>query len=92
METLISNSLQAVAFAHHQEFHELDHTDPNWSLWYAAWLLNESEVSDILTPHFGVSQLSALLHRLDGRHKHAYDKHVWADLFATEIAPHVSQE
>jgi len=86
MEQLISSALEAAAFSHHQEFHDLNHTDPNWSDWYAQWLLEESEISDLLSPHFGIEQLSAFLHKLDGRYQHSYQEHAWCDLYAQQIA------
>ena len=92
MQQNISQALQAVDFSYRQEFHDLDHTDPNWSMWYAQWLLNDSEISELLAPYFGENQLAHMLHRLDGKYTSHYADESWCNLFATEIAAHIEDQ
>jgi|GEM_PF-6622760 len=86
MNQILADALQAGEFAYQQEFHDLDHTDPNWATWYATYLLEQSEVSELLVPYFGIQQLSDLLHSLHGRYQHSYNDHKWPTLYSNEIA------
>jgi hypothetical protein len=44
----ISALLQEAAEAHHVVYRIVDGDDPDWASWYADWLLNLSELPDLL--------------------------------------------
>ncbi len=92
MKSIISSALQAAEFSYQQEFHDLNHSDPNWSAWYANWLLSESEITDLLTPYFGINQLANVLNKLDGKYRSDYSNTLWSNLFAAEIANHIREQ
>lgn len=44
----ISNLLQEAAGTHHRVFRIVDGADDDWASWYADWLLNLSELPQLL--------------------------------------------
>jgi hypothetical protein len=57
----IADLLHEVAETHHIVYRITDGDDPDWASWYADWLLNLSELPDLL----GVSPVrSHLIHAL----------------------------
>ena len=47
-EATVANLLQEVAETHHRVYRITDGADDDWASWYAEWLLNLSELPDVL--------------------------------------------
>jgi hypothetical protein len=64
----VAELLHEAAETHHAVYRITDGDDPDWASWYADWLLDLSELSDILGARPVRSHLVHALVELDRRH------------------------
>ena len=63
--TQIAELLHEAAETHHIVYRIVDGNDPDWASWYSDWLLNLSELPDLLGTKPIRSELVHTLVRLD---------------------------
>jgi hypothetical protein len=77
--TAIAAVLRDAAELHHAVWRDTDGEDPDWASWYADWLLDHSDLPDLLGTTPVRSHLVHALVDLDRRH--AAEDH-WEDAYA----------
>jgi hypothetical protein len=81
----ISELLHEAAETHHVVYRIVDGDDPDWASWYADWLLNLSELPDLLGSRPVRSELVYELVGLD-REFHAEKRDErWQDYYARRL-------
>jgi hypothetical protein len=81
----IADLLHEAAEAHHVVYRIVDGEDPDWASWYADWLLNLSELPDLLGAKPVRSELVYTLVRLDKEYTAARPSERWEDVYAREL-------
>jgi hypothetical protein len=84
----IAALLQEASETHHTVYRITDGDDPDWASWYADWLVNLSELPQLLgtTPVRG--ELTWLLVSLDREYARTNPGPRWAQWYADRIAGH----
>ena len=80
----ISALLHEAAETHHRVFRITDGTDEDWATWYADWLVNLSELPDLLGVTPTRAELTYVLFKLDREFK----GEGWEDHYATVLVRH----
>jgi hypothetical protein len=88
---LIATLLQEAAETHHRVFRISDGVDKDWASWYADWLLDLSELSDLLGARPVRSHLVHALVQLDRDHAAAAKDEPWPAFYATRMAEQFGQ-
>jgi hypothetical protein len=86
----ISQLLHEAAETHHRVYRIADGEDPDWASWYADWLINLSELPDLLGARPVRSELVYLLVGLDREFTAQSPPGRWEDYYAGRIAEHFS--
>lgn len=73
---------------HHLVYRIVDGDDPDWASWYADWLLNLSELPQILGTTPVRSELVWLLVTLDKEYTKAMPSVPWPQWYAERVAEH----
>jgi hypothetical protein len=81
----IAALLHEAAETHHVVYRIVDGDDPDWASWYADWLLNLSELPELLNTKPVRSELVFLLVRLDKEYTAANPSERWEDVYAREL-------
>jgi hypothetical protein len=84
----IAELLREVADLHHRVYRITDGADPDWASWYAAWLVDLSELPELLDQRPVRSELVYLLVLLD---KELTDQPVtepWEEYYARRVSQH----
>ena len=81
----IADLLHEAAETHHVVYRIVDGDDPDWASWYADWLLNLSELADLLNRKPVRSELVYLLVRLDKEYTATQPGEPWEDVYAREL-------
>ena len=84
----ISNLLHEAGETHHRVFRIVDGADDDWASWYADWLINLSELPDLLGPKPVRSELTFLLVSLDKQYTSEHPAEPWEDYYARRIIDH----
>jgi hypothetical protein len=84
-EARIAELLQEAAEAHHVVYRIVDGDDPDWASWYADWLLELSELSELLNTKPVRSHLVHALVELDREHGESASSERWQDAYARGI-------
>jgi hypothetical protein len=79
----VRDLLHEAAEVHHTVYRIVDGDDPDWASWYSDWLINLSELPEILGRKPVRSELTALLVRL-GREQAGSDD-PWEEAYAGAI-------
>jgi hypothetical protein len=87
----ISALLHEAGETHHQVFRIVDGVDPDWASWYADWLVNLSELPDLLGSKPVRSELVYLLVHLDKEYTAAAPEGRWEDFYARKLIDHLAQ-
>jgi hypothetical protein len=86
----IAALLHEAGETHHRVYRIVDGDDPDWASWYADWLLNLSELPQILGTTPVRSELVWMLVGLDKEYAEAGSDVPWPQWYATRIEDHFS--
>ena len=86
----IADLLHEASETHHVVFRITDGDDPDWASWYADWLLEHSELPDLLGTKPVRSELVYTLVRLDKEYTAAHPSERWEDVYARELVARFS--
>ena len=81
----IASLLQEAAETHHQVYRITDGSDDDWASWYATWLLDLSELPDLLDVRPVRSHLVAALAQLDREYTHEAIAEEWPAYYARRL-------
>jgi len=81
----IADLLHEASETHHVVFRITDGDDPDWASWYADWLLDHSELPDLLGTRPVRSELVYTLVRLDKEYTSSQPGGRWEDVYAREL-------
>ena len=84
-ERRIAALLHEAAQAHHVVYRITDGDDPDWASWYAGWLLELSELPELLSATPPRSHLIHALVELDRDDAARSPGERWEDLYAREL-------
>ena len=84
--TRIAELLHEAAETHHVVYRITDGDDPDWASWYADWLLDLSELPDLLGRRPVRSHLVHALVELDREYASQSRDERWEDWYATRLA------
>lgn len=84
----VSDLLQEVADLHHRVYRITDGEDADWPAWYAAWLVDLSELPDLLGRRPTRSELIHLLVDLDAEIAAGAAPEPWEQYYARRITEH----
>jgi hypothetical protein len=84
----ISELLHEASETHHRVFRIVDGADDDWASWYAWWLINLSELPDLLTVRPVRSELIYLLVSLDRQFTAEQPGEPWESYYARRILSH----
>ena len=82
----IAALLHEAAETHHVVYRIVDGDDPDWASWYADWLLNLSELPELLGAHPVRSHLVHALVELDRRFRDEHPEEPWETWYASRLA------
>ena len=88
--TRVAALLHEAGETHHVVYRIVDGDDPDWASWYADWLINLSELPEILGRAPVRSELVWMLVELDRSYAHASPDASWPDWYAERIVEHFS--
>ena len=81
----IADLLHEAAETHHIVYRIVDGDDPDWASWYADWLLDHSELPELLGTKPVRSELVYTLVRLNKEYTAAQPSERWEDVYAREL-------
>ena len=84
-EPTLANLLDEVAETHHRVFRITDGADDDWASWYADWLLNLSELPELLGFRPVRSHLVHALVQLDRDYADQNVEDPWAQYYARRL-------
>jgi hypothetical protein len=73
---------------HHTVYRIVDGDDPDWASWYADWLLNLSELPDLLAARPVRSELTWLLVQLGKDYEREQPSEPWPEWYAPRMVEH----
>ena len=86
----VCSLLHEAGETHHQVYRIVDGDDPDWASWYADWLLNLSELPQILDEKPVRSELVYWLVKLDKDYGEAKPDEAWEDFYADRLVSRFS--
>jgi hypothetical protein len=81
----IAGLLHEASETHHTVFRIVDGDDPDWASWYADWLLNLSELPELVPSRPVRSHLVHALVQLDRDYTAAGPAERWEDWYAARL-------
>jgi hypothetical protein len=81
----VADLLREASETHHTVYRIVDGDDPDWASWYADWLINLSELPQILGRSPVRSELVWLLVTLDREYTDAKPEPPWPQWYADRI-------
>lgn len=81
----IADLLHEAAETHHRVYRLVDGEDPDWASWYAAWLIDLSELPDLLGVKPVPSELVYVLVLLDKEYARERPAESWEQYYARRI-------
>jgi len=84
-ESRVAELLHEAAETHHVVYRITDGDDPGWASWYADWLLQLSELPDVLATRPVRSQLVHALVELDREYGAETREERWEDWYARRL-------
>ncbi len=88
--TKVSELLHEAGETHHQVFRITDGADEDWASWYSDWLVNHSELPEILGKDPVRSELTWMLVQLDKDYTSQDPQDSWEDWYAAQIVGHLA--
>jgi hypothetical protein len=86
----VSELLHEAAETHHVVYRITDGEDPDWASWYGDWLINLSELPDMLGRKPVRSELVYMLVALDKEYTEESPAERWEDHYARRLLDHFS--
>jgi hypothetical protein len=86
--TRIASLLHEAGETHHIVYRIVDGDDPDWASWYADWLINLSELGQILGTSPVRSELVWLLVTLDKDYTEVNPDAPWPEWYAERVIEH----
>ena len=86
----VSDLLHEAAETHHRVYRITDGEDADWASWYADWLLDLSELPDLLGSKPVRSRLVHALVQLDRDYTAAGLDESWEDWYADRLSDRIS--
>ena len=87
----ISDLLHQAAETHHVVYRSTDGDDPDWASWYSDWLVNRSELPELLDVPPVRSELTYMLVRLDKQYTSESPDEKFEDYYARGLLEHFRQ-
>lgn len=87
----VAGLLHEAAETHHQVFRITDGADSDWASWYSDWLVNLSELPQLLAMPPVRSELVYMLVRLDKDFGRERPSDSWEDYYASRLIDHFSK-
>jgi hypothetical protein len=87
----IAELLHEAGETHHRVYRIVDGDDPDWASWYADWLINLSELPQLLDTKPVRSELVWLLVQLDRDYTAAGPDDPWPHWYAQRVIEHLSR-
>jgi hypothetical protein len=84
----ISDLLHQSAETHHIVYRSTDGDDPDWASWYSDWLVNRSELPELLDVPPVRSELTYMLVRLDKKYTMESPDEKFEDYYARGLLEH----
>src|SRR5438477_11871015 len=85
----IAALLHEAGETHHLVYRIVDGEDPDWASWYADWLIEHSELPQILVQRPIRSELVWLLVQLDKDYRESAPQVPWPRWYAERITAHL---
>lgn len=86
--TKVSELLHEAGETHHTVYRIVDGVDDDWASWYADWLINLSELPDLLDGRPIRSELVYMLVKLDKEYTGDAPDERWQDYYAPRLIEH----
>ncbi|HEY6316841.1 MAG TPA: hypothetical protein VI462_03010 [Acidimicrobiia bacterium] len=86
--TQVAALLHEAGETHHRVFRIVDGADDDWASWYGDWLVNLSELPDLLSRRPVRSELVYMLVQLDKEYTERSPAERWPDYYATRLIEH----
>jgi hypothetical protein len=86
--TRVSDLLHEAGETHHQVYRIVDGDDPDWASWYADWLIQLSELPELLGKTPVRSELVYMLVGLDKEFNGKEPGGKWEDYYAERLISH----
>ena len=84
----VSRILHEAAETHHRVYQIVDGADDDWASWYADWLVNLSELPDLLGAKPVRSELTYLIVSLDKEYTASRPDQPWEVYYTQRILAH----
>ena len=84
----VADLLREAGDLHHRVYRITDGEDPDWATWYATWLVEHSELPQLLT---GDVVRSELVHLLVDLGREPADDEPWEQRYARRIVQHFAR-
>lgn len=78
--------LHEAAETHHTVYRITDGVDSDWASWYSDWLVNLSELPEVLGTKPVRSELTFALVNLDKKYRERSRAEPWEEFYARELA------
>jgi hypothetical protein len=88
MADRIAELLHEAAETHHRVYRISEGEDPDWASWYATWLIDLSELPEVLGRKPVRSELVYLLVLLDKEFTDQRPAERWEEYYARRVADH----
>jgi len=88
--TRLASLLDEAAETHHRVYRITDGADDDWASWYADWLLNLSELPQLLSARPVRSHLVHALVQLDRDHTQTRSDEPWTVYYARRLPEHLA--
>ena len=87
----VSEVLHRAAETHHTVFGIVDGVDEDWASWYSEWLVNLSELPDLLGAKPVRSELTYKLVQLDKEYTNQRPDERWEERYARGLLEHFAR-
>ena len=86
----IAAVLQEAGEVHHRVYRITDGADDDWASWYSEWLVEHSELPDLLGKRPVRSELTYILVKLDKDYTAEGPGEPWEDWYASRLIEHLA--
>jgi hypothetical protein len=86
--TQICELLHEASETHHRVFRIVDGDDADWASWYADWLIDLSELPELLGTAPVRSEVVYMLVKLDKEYTSSVQSSAWEDYYARGLDAH----